>query len=164
VTLTSATKAFNIAGLRCGAMHFGAASLRERFLCALPLNLLGPVNSVGLDATIAAWDAGQPWLDAVLLQLHANRDRLAERLRADLPGIRHYPPESTYLAWLDCRDLDLPVPPAQFFLEEARVALRSGADFGPQAASCLRLTFATAPDILDAILDRMTAAAGRRRR
>lgn len=161
VTLTSATKAFNIAGLRCGAMHFGSAALRERFLSALPLNLLGPVNSVGLDATIAAWDDGQPWLDDVMLQLQANRDRLARRLRDELPGIRHYAPESTYLAWLDCGDLDLPAPPAQFFLEEARVALRSGADFGPQGASCLRFTFATAPDILDAILDRMIAAVKR---
>ncbi len=166
VTLTSATKAFNIAGLRCGAMHFGTAALEERFLRALTLNLLGPVNSVGLDATIAAWDEGQPWLDAVMRQLQANRDRLAQRLREELPDIRHYPPESTYLAWLDCRALDLPVPPAQFFLEEARVALRGGADFGPQGegASCLRLTFATAPDILDTILDRMSAAVGRLKR
>ncbi len=66
VTLTSATKAFNIAGLRCAVMHFGTAALHERFRQAVPEVLLGRVSTVGVEATIAAWHQGQPWLEAFI--------------------------------------------------------------------------------------------------
>jgi cystathionine beta-lyase len=72
--------------------------------------------------------------------------------------VRHYPPESTYLAWLDCRGLGLPAPPEQFFLERAQVALRGGPEFGPRGAGCVRLTFATSREILNAMVDRMAKA------
>lgn len=158
VTLASATKAFNIAGVRCGLLHFGSAELQQRLLQRLPEGLLGPVSTLGMDATTAAWSAGDAWLAAVLAYLQGNRDELARRLRSDLPGVRAYPPESTYLAWLDCRDLGLPVAPAQFFLDEARVALRGGSDFGAGAELGVRLTFATSAEILDQMLDRMASA------
>lgn len=158
ITITSATKGFNIAGLRCAVMHFGSADLQERFRRAIPDALLGQVSVVGLDATIAAWRQGQPWLDAVLARLLANRDRVAAFAAAELPGVRHYAPEGTYLAWLDCRALDLPAGPFQFFLDHARVALGNGADFGPPGRGCVRLNFATAPAVLDEVLTRMAGA------
>ncbi|HKA49374.1 MAG TPA: aminotransferase class I/II-fold pyridoxal phosphate-dependent enzyme, partial [Candidatus Dormibacteraeota bacterium] len=63
VTVNSATKGFNIAGLRCAVIHFGSDELHERFRRAIPERLLGGVNAIGIDATIAAWRQGQPWLD-----------------------------------------------------------------------------------------------------
>lgn len=63
-----------------------------------------------------------------------------------------------YLAWLDCRALDLPASPYEFFLERARVALSAGADFGPPGTSSARLNFATSEPILDQILERMATA------
>jgi cysteine-S-conjugate beta-lyase len=164
VTINSATKGFNIAGLRCGVMHFGSDALWERFCAAVPTRLLGAVSVVGLDATAAAWREGQPWLEAVLARLAANRERVARWAAEEVDGIRHHPPEATYLAWLDCRDLDLPGPtPQEFFLEQARVALGQGADFGPRGDTCVRLNFATSPEILEEMLARMTAALGRAR-
>ena len=75
-----------------------------------------------------------------------------------VPRARHHPPEGTYLAWLDCCDLDLPGDPHEFFLERAKVALSAGRDFGPGGESCVRLNFATSPSILEEILQRLTAA------
>ncbi len=158
ITLTSATKSFNIAGLRCAAIHFGSADLQERFRRAIPDYLLGQVGVFGLDATIAAWREGQPWLDRVLARLLANRDRVAQFVAEELPGVRHYPPEGTYLAWLDCRELDLPEGPYRFFLDQARVALGNGADFGPPGRGCARLNFATSPVVLEELLARMAGA------
>ncbi|HEY7201703.1 MAG TPA: aminotransferase class I/II-fold pyridoxal phosphate-dependent enzyme [Candidatus Dormibacteraeota bacterium] len=159
VTINSATKSFNIPGLRCGVAHFGSEALLERFRRRFPDRLLGTVSSVGVDATVAAWREGQPWLDAVMAVLRANRDRVAA-WAAGRPGIRHHPPEATYLAWLDCAGVPVPggVAPRQFFLEEARVALGGGADFGPGGESAVRLTFATSPAILEELLHRMDAA------
>ncbi len=159
ITLNSATKSFNIAGLRCAVMYFGSAELKERFHRTIPERLLGAVCSPGIDATIAAWRHAQPWLDSVMLLLGENRDRVAGFVRAELPGVRHYPPEATYLAWLDFRDVRLPAPtPFDFFLEHARCGFNPGADFGPPGATCVRVNFATSPEILEQILERMAGA------
>ncbi len=159
VTINSATKSFNIAGLRCGVMYFGSDELYARFKRAIPDRLLGQVSIVGIDATVAAWREGQPWLDEVMLRLQANRDRVAAWVgEGELP-IHHYSPEATYLAWLGCRDLRLPSHSAhEFFLEQALVGLNPGEDFGSGGESCVRLNFATSPEILDQVLERMSTA------
>lgn len=159
VTISSATKSFNIPGLRCGVMHFGSEELLARFRRAIPWRLLGTVGVTGVDATVAAWRAGQPWLDAVMEQLRANRDRVAAWAAELAPAIGHRPPEATFLAWLDCVGMALGgARPQEFFLERARVGLHSGAEFGPGGETCVRLNFATSPAILDELLDRMAMA------
>lgn len=162
ITLTSATKSFNIPALRCAVMHFGAPALKERFERRIPSRLLGSPGVTGVDATVAAWDDGQPWLDEILAQLLANRDWLAATVAAELPGVRMRLPEATYLAWLDCRALDLPCPAGQFFLDQARVGLNFGETFGPDYAGFARLNFATPPAILRQIVARMGEAVRRR--
>jgi cystathionine beta-lyase len=111
-----------------------------------------------VDATVAAWDEGQPWLDGILAQLRANRDWLAQALAAELPGVVMRVPEATYLAWLDCRTLALPCSAGQFFLDKARVGLNFGETFGPDYAGFARLNFATSPEILWEIVGRMGEA------
>jgi cysteine-S-conjugate beta-lyase len=159
VTISSATKSFNIPGLRCGVMHFGSEELLARFHRAIPWRLLGTVGVTGVDATVAAWREGQPWLDAVMELLRANRGRVAAWAAELAPAIGHRPPEATFLAWLDCGGVALGgARPQEFFLERARVGLHSGAEFGPGGETCVRLNFATSPAILDDLLDRMTRA------
>ena len=159
VTINSATKSFNIPGLRCGVMHFGSDALLRRFRATFPDRLLGSVGTPGVDATVAAWREGQPWLDAVMELLRANRDRLAAWADGEGPGVRHHRPEATYLAWLDCAGLATPgAGPRRFFLDEARVALHGGPEFGPGGETCVRLTFATSPAILEELLGRMSEA------
>lgn len=159
VTINSATKGFNIAGLRCGVMHFGSQALYERFRRSVADRILGQVSIIGLDATVTAWRDGQPWLDEVMVRLEKNRDRVAAWAAEQAPGIRHHAPEATYLAWLDCNGLGLPGPSAQeFFLNEARVGLNPGEDFGLGGEGRVRLNFATSADILEQILERMGAA------
>jgi len=158
VTLTSATKGFNIAGLRISIAHFGTAALKERFARAVPERLLGAPGRAGVAATIAAWCDGDAWLDEVMGYLDRNRRRVADWAReADLG---HHPPEATYLAWLDCRRMDLPegITAQQHFLERAKVALTEGADFGAPGGGHVRLNFATSAEILDEMLRRLSAA------
>src|SRR6185312_7018327 len=67
VTINSATKSFNIPGLRCGVMHFGSPVLKARFEARLPRKLLGQPSILGIDATVVAWDECQDWLDGALM-------------------------------------------------------------------------------------------------
>jgi cystathionine beta-lyase len=162
VTITSATKSFNIPTLRCAVMHFGTPALKERFFARIPARLLGSPGVTGVDATIAAWDDGQPWLDEILAQLKVNRDWLARTISAELPGVTLRLPEATYLAWLDCSALKLPTPAGQFFLDRARVGLNFGEAFGAPYANFARLNFATPAPVLREIVGRMAEAARRR--
>ncbi|TMC52650.1 MAG: putative C-S lyase [Chloroflexi bacterium] len=158
VTLNSATKGFNIAGLRASIAHFGSAALKERLVTLLPERLLGRPGRTGVAATIAAWCEGEAWLDEVMHYLDGNRRRVAEW--AARANFGHHLPEATYLAWIDCRRLDLPegVSPQQHFLEHAKVGLTDGVDFGTPGLGHVRLNFATSEGILEEILERLTAA------
>jgi cysteine-S-conjugate beta-lyase len=155
VTITSATKGFNIAGLRAAVMHFGSAELRARYRERIPDYLMGQIGITGTDATVAAWRYAQPWLDEVMVTLKSNRDYVAQFVKEEMPGVHHYTPESTYLAWLDCRALDLPDSPYKFFLNEAKVGLNDGGMFGPTGETCVRLNFATSEEVLSQVLRRM---------
>jgi cystathionine beta-lyase len=159
VTFTSATKSFNIAGLCCAVAHFGPDALLAA-IDAFPPHYFGRVSIAGIEATAAAWREGDPWLAELLVYLDGNRGRLASFVRERMPGIAHVPPEATFLAWLDCRALDLPGGPQTFFLEQARVALSDGPDFGEAGLGAVRLNFASSRAILDRSLDRMASALG----
>lgn len=158
ITITSATKGFNIAGLRAAVMHFGSAALRARFRARIPDALLGQIGITGTDATVAAWRYAQPWLDQVMARLESNRDFVGRFVREELPGVRHYAPESTYLAWLDFRALEMTDSPYAYLLNEAKVGLNDGAAFGTPGRTCVRLNFATSEDVLSRVLRRMATA------
>jgi cystathionine beta-lyase len=158
VTLTSATKGFNIAGLHCAIVHFGSAALKEKYAGRFPEWLLGGPGRLGIAATMAAWGASEDWLAAVMRYLDRNRRAVAEwAARADLG---HHLPESTYLAWLDCRRLHVPEGETnqKHFLERAKVALSEGSDFGERGRNYVRLNFATSAEILDEMLGRLSGA------
>ncbi|QQS15038.1 MAG: aminotransferase class I/II-fold pyridoxal phosphate-dependent enzyme [Rhodospirillales bacterium] len=158
VTLTSATKSFNIPGLRAALLHFGDAALRDRFLQRIPARLMGDANAIGVDATVAAWTEGQPWLDAVTAHLLKARDRLVETVRKETPKVKVHAPEGTFLAWLDCSALGLNTPAFDFFHDKAKIAFSAGETFDPACAQFVRFNFATSMPILDGILDRYTTA------
>lgn len=163
ITLNSATKSFNIPGLRCAVMHFGNEDLYARFEKVIPRKLLGQPSIIGIDATVAAWRQGQPWLDDTLKHLTAVRDRLADRLSAEIPRIQSYAPEATYMAWLNCDMLDLKKSAFAFFHEEAGVAFSPGESFDEGCSHFLRFNFATSMEIFDMIFDRMVSALSKTR-
>jgi len=160
IALTSATKCFNIAGLRCGLAWFGSEDLQQAFN-RIPRHIRGGLGSLGLVATEIAWTRCQPWQDALLRYLEENRERVAAFVRERMPEVQMCLPEATYLAWLDCRGLQLPGDPQRFFLSKARVALSAGPRFGPGGEGFARLNFATSRAILNQILERMAGALGR---
>ena len=155
VTITSATKAFNIAGTRTALAHVAPAALRARW-DALPPDLLGGPTVLGVAATRAAWRDGDAWLAGLRDQL---RDRLGqvEQRVARWPGVRMRSPQAGYLAFLDFAGAGIPGDPAEFF-RRAGVELNPGPDFGPGFETWARLNFATSKRVLGMILDRMERA------
>ncbi|MHB1501010.1 MAG: MalY/PatB family protein [Candidatus Dormibacteria bacterium] len=157
VTLSSASKAFNLAGLRCAVAAFGSEELRQRF-ARFPRHARGSVSVLGMVAAIAAWERGDGWLATALEVLADNRATLEGWAQEHLGDGALLSPEATYLAWLDLRALGLGDNPAEWLREHARVALSPGPDFGAPGAGHARLNFATTPALLEEILGRISSA------
>ena len=154
VTLIAATKTFNMAGLRMAFVHTAS----EKYLPSLQQirpRMIGGINGLGQVATVAGWQHGAAWLSELVAGLDRNRHLLGELLNDYLPAVHYRLPEATYLAWLDCRELGLGDDPAEIFLAQNKVALSSGPDFGIEGLGHVRLNFATSPEMLQMIVERM---------
>ena len=157
ITLTSATKAWNMSGLKCAQIIFSNSADQDIWSSVSFMAEHG-VGHLGILATTTAYREGKPWLDEVLTYVDHNRRLLAELLAEHLPEVRYSAPEGTYLAWLDCRELNLGDHPAQFFLEKAGVACSDGATFGENGAGHLRFNLAMPTPILERAVRQMGAA------
>jgi cysteine-S-conjugate beta-lyase len=157
MVFTSASKAWNLAGLKCAAIVTADPATR-RLVGRLPEELPWRAGHLGVLASIAAFRQGEPWLEEVLGVLDHHRHYLAELLAARIPAIRYRPPDASYLAWLDCTELGLGDDPSAFFLSRGRVALSSGPSFGRPGVGHVRLNMGTSRQILAAAVDRMAAA------
>lgn len=141
ITLMSPSKTFNIAGLKVAFAIIPNAKLRELFTAARR-GLSIWVNVLGQVAAKAAFMYGDSWLVEILEILEENRNYLADFINKELQPIKMTKPEGTYLAWLDCRELELQILPDQFFLKYAKVALNDGRWFGDSGEGFVRLNFA----------------------
>lgn len=155
VAVVSASKAFNLAGLKAALVVAGSPRVQER-LAAIPAEVAYRVGHLGVLASIAAYEEGDAWLDALLVHLDRNRTLLGELLTTHLPQVRHVPPQASYLAWLDCRLLG--DTPAAEFLARGRVALVEGADFGAAGRGWARLNIGTTRAVLEEAVHRMAMA------
>jgi cystathionine beta-lyase len=153
VTVTSSSKAFNLAGLRWAIVHAGHDGLHQA-LRDLPPHYLGAPNVMGVVATEAAWSDGDEWQQAVGRRLDVNRQLLSELLAAHMPGVGYAVPDATYLGWLDCRALGLGDDPAETFRQRG-VELSPGPEFGPHGRGFARLNFATSSAVLREIVATM---------
>ncbi len=157
ITAISASKAWNLPGLKCAQVltsndHDRALWKDLSFLAAHGTSNLGAI------ANIAAYRSGYPWLADVLAYLDRNRRALAGMIEASLPGVGYHAPEGTYVAWLDFSNTPLKTQPAAFFKEHANVHLTEGKNCGRDFESFARFIFATPLPIIETAIMRMSKA------
>jgi cystathionine beta-lyase len=157
-TVTSASKAFNIPGLKCAQIVTGTPA-DAAALTAVHYVANHGVSPLGLVATRTAYTEGGAWLDAVVAALADRRAELVKLFAERLPGVDWTPPEATYLAWLDLSATGLP-DPVGTALEAGGVMLSKGPDFGPGNELSTRLAFATSAERLERIVDGLARAWG----
>lgn len=157
VTFHSASKSWNVAGLKCALAVTNGAAGRE-LLARLPREVRYRAGILGVTAGVAAYAEGGPWLDSLLAHLDRNRRLLGELLAERLPETGYRPPDASFLAWLDLRAYGLGDDPAAVLLDRGRVALQRGPDFGAEGAGFARLNFGTSRALLTEAVDRMATA------
>lgn len=159
-SVLSASKAFNLAGLKC-ALMVTADDATSRLVRRLPVEVEWRTGQFGLLAAVAAFaEESDPWLDGLLLTLDDNRRLLADLLSDRLPRSRYRIPDAGYLAWVDFSDLGWGDNPAKRILREAKVALHYGPAFGTEGAGHVRINFGTSTEILTEAVARIAALDG----
>ncbi|XVV14817.1 MalY/PatB family protein [Actinoplanes sp. CA-131856] len=157
VSVVSASKAFNTAGLKCAAVVTAGPRMAQAVTRFPP----GPddrVGHLGVLASVAAFTEGDAWLASLRTTLDRRRAQLGDLLRSHLPTLSWTPPEATYLAWLDASAVGRDDEPRDHFLTRSRVALEPGTKHGAAGAGHVRLNFATSPEILTEAVKRMAAS------
>ncbi len=158
VSLFAPSKTFNIAGLATAAAVIGEPRQRRRFRQVLRSLHLNEGHIFGDLAFATAYRCGADWRRQLLDYLAGNRQRLAGAIES-LAGIRWTPPEASFLAWLDCREMGLDdAGLKRFFVERAGLGLSAGLDFGAPGSGFMRLNFAMPESVLERALHRLRAA------
>ncbi|APH45203.1 aspartate aminotransferase [Microbacterium sp. 1.5R] len=159
--VVSASKAFNLAGLKC-ALMVTASDSTSAVVRGLPIEVEWRTGQFGLLAAVAAFsEESDEWLDGLLATLDANRVLLEDLLASKLPGARYRMPDAGYLAWIDLSALGWGDNPARRILKEAKVALHFGPAFGEQGRGFVRLNFGTSPEIITEAIERIATLVDR---
>ena len=158
ITVTSASKGWNMAGMKCALMVPSDARTRA-ILDSFPQEVASRTSILGVHANVAAFGDDE-WLDATIAKIMHNDQLLAGLLQRKLPLVHYRRPTATYLGWLDFRDLGFGLDPAERVLQDAKVALNSGPTFGAAGRGHARINFACDPSVLEEAVQRMEAAFG----
>lgn len=157
--VVSASKAFNLAGLKC-ALMVTASDDTTRIVRGMPVEVEWRTGQFGLLAAVAAFSSeSDAWLDGLLATLDENRRFVADLLAAHLPAAHYRIPDAGYLAWIDLTGLGWGHNPSKRILHEGKVALHYGPAFGAEGAGHVRLNFGTSREIITEAITRIAALA-----
>lgn len=153
----SASKAFNLAGLKCAVMVTASDATAE-VVRGLPEEVEWRTSLFGALAAVAAFDPrSDEWLDALLVALDDNRRLLAELLSEHLPLARYETPDAGFLAWVDLSAYGWGDNPAARIRRDAKVAFHLGPHFGDEGAGHVRVNFGCGPEVLRDAIERVGA-------
>ena len=154
IIITSASKSFNFAGLKCALIITESARLKEK-INAMPPALTWRASLFGAVASTAAYSQSDEWLDGVLITLNENRNLVKKLIDTKIPTIKYRIPDFGYLAWLDVSSLGLGSDPAGQILERSKLALNAGVLYGPKHSNFVRFNFGTSEEIINQAFDRL---------
>ena len=159
ISCMAPSKTFNLAGLATSSVIISDKQIREKFNKQIDSLHITGGNIFGTEASIAAYQKGEDWLNQLLNYLQNNIDYLTGRLKHSAMEIIPVKPEATYMIWLDCRALRLkPEALSDFFINKAGVGMNEGTMFGPGGDGFMRINIACPENTLRLALDNIETA------
>ncbi|MCL2315988.1 MAG: pyridoxal phosphate-dependent aminotransferase [Actinomycetia bacterium] len=160
ITCVAPTKTFNLAGIQSGSVIVPDPTLRETIRQSLNRDEVAEPNAFAVDATIAAYSAGEPWLDALRDYVWANKRHAVATINDTIPGMSTTCSDATYLMWVDISALSRDSAAfCQALRTRTGLYVSDGAQFGGDGAGFLRLNVACPRARLDDGLDRLRRGA-----
>ena len=159
VTLIAPNKTFNLAGLATASAIIPNKKLRDMFQNVTQNHGIDVTNIFGIVAQEAAYTKGEAWLEELLVYLRGNLAYFEEFIRERIPGLKVYPLEGTYLAWVDCTSLGMDDSALkEFMLRKVKLWLDEGTMFGSGGSMFMRVNIGCPRSILMQALERLEKA------
>ena len=156
VTCIAPTKAFNLAGLQTAAVVVPDETLRHKMWRALNTDEVAEPNAFAVDAAVAAFTKGDPWLDALREYIAGNKQLVGEFINQNLPKIKAVCSEATYLVWLDCKSLPGDGETiCRYLREKTGLYLSEGRQYGKGGEHFLRMNVACPRSLVEEGLNRL---------
>lgn len=158
IVATAPSKTFNLAGMATSSLMIHNEELREQFQAAQEKNGFMFLNTLGYKACELAYNKGEPWLKELLELIQTNHELVRAFMQRELPAVRVFDLEGTYLQWMDFRGLGKTADELQELNEKkALVFFDEGAMFGPEGEGFERLHLASPTASIEAALERLAA-------
>jgi len=161
ITLTAigVGKTFNMAGFAMSSVVIQNTTLYKKFKKAYDRVHFAQGNVLSHVAYEAAYREGKEWIEALKVHLYENYTLLKVLADKYSELIQLTPIEGTYLAWIDCRGLDLRDKALRaFFIKEAKLGLNAGISFGREGSGYMRLNFAISKEQMLAVIKKLDTA------
>jgi len=140
ITTVAPSKTFNLSGLSTASVIIENDSLRRKFNAQVDHLHIGGGNIFGNIASEEAYLHGDTYVDELMDYLIENLDILEKYVAEYLPKMKVIRPESTFLVWLDCREMGMNDEDLnKFFLHKAKVGFNPGVMFGPGGEGYMRM-------------------------
>lgn len=150
ITFMAPSKTFNIAGIVTSYAIVPNSELRERFYSFLEAGEFNAGTIFAYTATEAAYTYGAEWLQQMRMYIMENVRYVDDFCKNNLPNIKVYQPEASFLIWLDCTNMGLSQNElVEMFKEKAGLALNDGSIFGPGGEGHMRLNIGCPRSMLE---------------
>ena len=159
---TAPSKSFNLAGMHLSNLIIPNPKLRKAYNDYMEsIGVAHGINPLAVTALEAAYNEGEEWLDQVRDYIWANHQHLKSFAAENLPDIKIYDLEGTYLNWMDFRGLGLDRAQLEELTQlKAKVLFDEGYIFGAEGEGFERINLACPRSILDAALERFKREIG----
>ena len=152
ITCTSSTKTFNLAGLQVATVIFPNLDMLKKIETYRN-------NAFSVVANTIAFTEGKEWFLEATAYIEENIKYAVDYINNNIPKIKVSIPDSTYLLWLDCRDLNLDGDElVDFFVNKAKLALNDGRIFGEGGHGYMRINIACSRKVLEQALNQLKEA------
>ncbi|WP_121663267.1 MalY/PatB family protein [Metabacillus litoralis] len=149
ITCIAPSKTFNLAGLQASILLIPNDSIKRRYNEVQQVFGVMGINTLGAEAMQAAYEHGSNWLDELIQYLQENVLLIEEYLMNHLPQVKIMRPESTYLVWIDARNVNKSDKELQeLLLNKGKLALHIGSKFGKNGEGFLRMNIACPKETL----------------
>ena len=155
VSCISPTKCFNIAGINTAAVVVPDEFLRHKVWRGLNTDEVAEPNVFAIDATVAAFNGGEDWLNQLNEYIYENRKFAADYIAQNCKGLSVINAEATYLLWVKLPDgIDGNVF-AQRLKEKTGLFIIGGNEYGKTGENFVRINLACPRSILEDAMERL---------
>jgi len=160
MAFTAPSKSFNVAGLSTSVAVIPSEELRKLYRKQMLKFHMEGGNIFGMVALEAAYTHGDEWMDQLVEYLDGNAQYILDFMAENLPSVRCFKPEATYLMWLDFSAWGLPQKELnEFISHQAHIGLSDGTIFGKEGEGFQRINIGSPRKILEKAMAQLLSAA-----